>query len=109
MGQATSVRSVSRFDFYPIIKKALHAKRLAYSGSPGRTRTCNLLVNSQPLLPIELPGNVAKSKLQKPRQVKVRTALCCTALDATEARRQYASTTGSSSAACTARSNSGRP
>lgn len=27
------------------------------TGSPGRTRTCNLLVNSQPLLPIELPGN----------------------------------------------------
>jgi len=52
---------------------------------------------------------VAKSKLQKPRQVKVRTALCCTALDATEARRQYASTTGCSPSSCTARSNSGRP
>ena len=25
--------------------------------SPGRTRTCNLLVNSQTLLPIELPGS----------------------------------------------------
>jgi hypothetical protein len=31
-------------------------KRLVF-GSPGKTRTCNLLVNSQTLLPIELPGN----------------------------------------------------
>ena len=41
----------------PEIKKALYPKRLVLSGSPGKTRTCNLLVNSQPLLPIELPGS----------------------------------------------------
>ena len=43
-------------------------KRLYLSGSPGKTRTCNLLVNSQPLLPIELPGSayVIKS-LQRAR------------------------------------------
>ena len=27
-------------------------------GSPGRTRTCNLVVNSHPLLPVELPGKI---------------------------------------------------
>ncbi len=33
-----------------------------YNGSPGRTRTCNLVVNSHPLLPVELPGNLCSLK-----------------------------------------------
>ena len=43
------------------MEKALRVKRLWLSGSPGKTRTCNLLVNSQTLLPIELPGSAYNS------------------------------------------------
>jgi hypothetical protein len=35
-------------------------------GSPGKTRTCNLLVNSQTLLPIELPGNTYIHNIKEP-------------------------------------------
>ncbi len=41
-----------------IKKEVPFSEHLFTFGSPGRTRTCNLLVNSQPLLPIELPGNI---------------------------------------------------
>lgn len=44
------------------MEKALRVKRLWLSGSPGKTRTCNLLVNSQTLLPIELPGSAYNSE-----------------------------------------------
>jgi hypothetical protein len=37
------------------------------SGSPGRTRTCNLVVNSHPLLPVELPGNFKMLEVQGKR------------------------------------------
>ena len=40
--------------------KGASTKRLVI-GSPGKTRTCNLLVNSQTLLPIELPGSAYNS------------------------------------------------
>ena len=48
-----------------IMGEALQSKRLVLSGSPGKTRTCNLLVNSQPLLPIELPGSAFHIKEQR--------------------------------------------
>ena len=50
------------------MEKALRVKRLWLSGSPGKTRTCNLLVNSQTLLPIELPGSAYNSNLYSKEQ-----------------------------------------
>jgi hypothetical protein len=47
---------------HPLERGKKTSQPLDFIGSPGRTRTCNLVVNSHPLLPVELPGNLTSLK-----------------------------------------------